>query len=222
VTAALADHEDVLAAVRLRRQQLDRQAGQAEQLAVQISETEAEIERYRVLAERERLAGALLTTIGELTQETARAKVEQLATHALQVVFGTHHSFHLRPGERGGQATLEMIIRSQYPDGEVVETGVVDARGGGLAAVVGFVLRLVMLLLTPELANILWLDEPFAMVSAFHEPLVAAFVAEVTRRARVQVVLSTHSQVYGDFADETIRLTQGLDGVTVVHRGESE
>lgn len=221
MTATL-DHADLVRAVQRRRQQLDRRVGQADELAAQISAVEAEIAQYQVLAERERLAGALLTTIGEQTQETARVKVEQLATHALQVIFGTHHSFRMQAGERGGQATLELIIRSEYPDGEAIETGVLDARGGGLAAVVGFVLRLVVLLLTPELANILLLDEPFAWVSAQYEGRVSEFLAEVARKARVQVVMVTHSLVYGEHADVMVRLTQGTDGVTVIHQGESE
>lgn len=222
MTIAVADHSGLLAAVQSRRQQLDRLAGQAEELTGQISVVEAEIEGHRAVSERERLAGAVLTSFGEQTQETARTKVEQLATRALQVVFGPHHSFHLRAGERGGQATLEIVIRSQYPGGETVETGVLDARGGGLAAVVGFVLHLVVLLLTPELANILFLDEPFAWVSTSYEARVAEFLAEVVRKARVQVMLVTHSAVYGEYADVSIRLTQDQAGGTVVHRGESE
>ena len=166
MTAVLEGTASLAAAVRLRRQQLDRQAGQAEQLAAQISATEAELAGYRALAELNARAGALLTTIGEETQETARGKVQELATRALQVVFGPEHEFLLKPGERGGQATLELLVRSRYPNGTVVETGVLEARGGGMAAVIGYVLRLVVLLLTPDLANVLFLDETFAHVSA--------------------------------------------------------
>jgi hypothetical protein len=210
------------AAVRRRRQLLDRQAGQAEQLAAQISATESELAGYRALAELNARASALLTSIGEEAQETARGKVEELATRALQAIFGTQHSFRLEPGERGGQATLEMIIRSEYGDGEVIETGVLEARGGGMAAVVGFVLRLVVLLLTPDVCNVLFLDESFAHVSARYEGRVAEFAAEVAHKARVQLVLITHSPAFADYADTAVRLELNDGGVTVVHKGESE
>jgi ABC-type lipoprotein export system ATPase subunit len=91
-----------------------------------------------------------------------------------------------------------------------------------MAAVVGYVLRLVQLLLTPELRNILILDETFAHVGASHEPRVAEFLRLVSDRARVQQVLVTHSPVYAEYADQAVRLEQGSDGVTVVHHGESE
>jgi DNA repair exonuclease SbcCD ATPase subunit len=222
MTVILEDSADLLAAVQRRRQQLERQVGQAEQLAVQISEAEAEVGRHRAVSELNARAAVLLTTIGEEAQETARGKVEELATRALQVIFGAQHSFRLEPGERGGQATLEMIIRSEYGDGEVIETGVLEARGGGMAAVVSFVLRLVVLLLTPDVANVLFLDESFAHVSARYEGRVAEFAAEVARKARVQLVLITHSPAFSDYADQAVRLELNDGGVTVVHKGESE
>jgi hypothetical protein len=208
--------------VRRRRPLLDCQAGQAEQLAAQISATESELAGYRALAELNARAGALLTTIGEETQEVARGKVQELATRALQVIFGPEHEFLLKPGERGGQATLELLVRTQYPGGAVIETGVLEARGGGMAAVVGYVLRLVVLLLTPDLDNVLFLDESFGHVSARYEGRVAEFMAEVARKAGVQQLLITHSPTYADYADQAVRLELNEAGVTVVHRGESE
>lgn len=212
----------LLAEVQQRRRQLDVLSGQVAQLAEQISATEAEVAKYRALSEREARAAALLTTIGELAQETARDKVQQLATRALQAIFGPEHEFILKPGERAGQATLELRVRTTLPGHPVVETGVLDARGGGLAQVVAFVLRLVVLLLTPDVANVLWMDEPFGMVSTSYEARVAEFLREVAHKAKVQLMLVTHSPVYADYADEAVRLELNSAGVTVVHRGESE
>jgi ABC-type branched-subunit amino acid transport system ATPase component len=104
----------------------------------------------------------------------------------------------------------------------VVETSVLDARGGGMAAVAGFVLRLVVLLLTPGARRFLALDESFAHVSASYEPRVAEFLREVADKAGVQVLLITHSTAFSDLADARYRLTLGADGITQVHEGESE
>jgi DNA repair ATPase RecN len=207
--------------VRARLAELDRLAGQAEQLARQTERAEAELEEFRRQSELHSQVAALYTTIGEEAQEIAREKVEALATRALQVVFGENLSFRLVPGETGGQATLKMMIRSDYPGGPV-ETPVLEARGGGMAAVVGFILRLVQLLLTPDIRRIMLLDETFAHVSASYEARVAELLREVVDKARVQIVLVTHSPVYGDYADKVTRLELGADGVTVVHPGESE
>jgi hypothetical protein len=218
----VSDRAALARAVSARRSELDRRAGQLEQLQRQISVTEAELENLRHQADLHARVALRLTATGELAQETARLKVEDLATRALQVIFGSEHAFVLKPGTSGGQATLDLLVRSAYPDGRVVETGILEARGGGMAAVIGFVLRLVKLLLTPEIRNILFLDESFGHVSAGFEPRVAEFLRLVCDRTDVQVVLVTHSTVYGDFADQAVRLEQGADGVTIVHRGESE
>lgn len=214
-----AGYAGLAADVGRRRRQLDVLSGQAGQVDAQITALEDELENLLGQAERLSRVGAMFTTVGEAAQETARDRVEQLATKALQVIFGDEHQFLLVPGERGGQATLELKVRSAYPGGEVIETGVLEARGGGMAAVVGYVLRLVVLLLTPEIRNLLFLDETFTFVSAEYEGRVAEFIRQVADRARVQHVIITHSPAYAEAADQVSRLELGTDGVTVVHRG---
>jgi hypothetical protein len=211
------DPAALLSAARRQRAGLERKAGQAEALKGQISGIDEEIATLTAASVRHAQAAALLTTIGEQAQLTAREKVEGLATRALQVIFGEQYSCALIPGERAGLATLELVIRSRYGS-ELVETPVLEARGGGMAAVVGYVLRLVVLMLTEDLRNILFLDETFAHVSAEFEPRVAEFLREVSRKAGVQQVLVTHSLVYGEFADAAVRLELGADGVTTAHQ----
>jgi hypothetical protein len=218
----MSDLAELTAAVRARRRQLDEQAGQARQTAAQGKAAQGEVIVLRVQVELHREVAALYTTIGEQAQETARGWVEAMTTQALRAIFGPQYSFALKPGERGGQATLELRIRKARPDGQVDEDGVTDAHGGGLAAVVGYVLRLVMLLLTPELRRILLLDEPFAQVSVFHEAAVAEFVREVSDRTGLQQLLVTHSPAYAGYADVQVHLTLGEDGMTEVRLGESE
>lgn len=212
---------DLAAAVRLRRQQLDRLAGQAEQVAVQGKEAEAAVAELRADMELYAREEALLTSIAEDAQETARREVEQLATRALQVVFSEQLSFRLVPGERGGQAVLDPVVRSDYA-GAVTETPVLEGRGGGLAQVIGFVLRLVVVLLSPDLRNIMLLDETFAHVDVGRTAAVAEFLREVADKARMQMVLVTHDPVYAQFADRHVRLVLHSDGVTRVREEEGE
>ncbi len=224
------DLEGLVSAVRTRRQALDRQAGEATAVATQGKACEAEVERLRAAQELYSQLGALFTSIGEQAQETAHRQVEELVTGALQAVFGYNLSFHLVPGERGGQVTVDFVLRSFYKhevpghgsEMKVFDTPVMEARGGGMAAVVGFVLRLVILLLTPGARRLLALDESFAHVSASYESAVAELLREVADKAGVQIVLVTHSTAYSEHADVRVRLALGPDGVTEVHEGESE
>jgi DNA repair ATPase RecN len=221
MATSASDLDGLCAVIARCRQAVEREAGQAELVAAQGAAAEADVARLEAAVALHVKVQALLTTIGEEAQETARGQVEGLATRALQVIFGPELSFHLVPGERGGQATLELVIRSDY-GGTVTETAVLEARGGGMAAVVGFVLRLVVLLLTDGARRFLAMDETFAHVSESYASGVAEFLREVADKAGVQLLLITHSPVYGDYADANLRLVLGPDGITQVHEGETE
>lgn len=207
--------------VRQRRSALDVQAGEARALAKRGQEAEAEVARLEAeLESYERVCG-VLTKVGETEQATAQRQVEELVTRALQVIFGEELSFRLVSSVKRDQAFLDFVLVSSYGD-KTVETPVMEARGGGMAAVVGFALRLVVLLLTPGARRFLALDESFAHVSALYEPRVAEFLREVADKAGVQLLLITHSSAYSDLADTRYRLALGPDGVTRVFEGESE
>jgi hypothetical protein len=209
------------AEVAARRRELDLLAGRAQQVASAGKAAEAEIAALEYQAGLTARVAALLTTIGEQAQESARARFEDLATRALQVIFGAELSFGLVPGESGGQPTLEPVIRSDY-GGTITQTSVMDARGGGMAEVTGFVMRLVMLLLTPGARRVLFLDESFGFVSDSFTARVAEFLREVADKAQVQIVLITHDPVYAQHADQCIRLVPGERGRARAVEGESE
>jgi DNA repair ATPase RecN len=215
------DLEDLSRRVLAVSSALERETGQAATVARQGKEARARAARYRAALELHEKACSLLTTIGEQRQESARRQVEDLVTRALQVIFDENLSFHMVQSVRANRAETDFVVRSAYGE-DVVETPVLDARGGGMAAVVGFVLRLVVLLLTPGARRFLALDESFAHVSASYEPRVAEFLREVADKAGVQILLVTHSQIYAGLADARYRLSLGPDGITQVEEGESE
>jgi DNA repair exonuclease SbcCD ATPase subunit len=221
VVPPLTDLTALASAVQATRRDLDRQSGRAQQVVKAGRQAEADIARLEERTELYAKVAALLTSIGEEAQETARTMFEELATQALQSIFGEALSFRLETGETGGQVTLEPAIRSEH-DGEVLETPVLGARGGGMAVVVGFVLQLVMVILTPGVRKILFLDETFAHVSRVYRYPLARFLREVADRMSVQIVMITHDDVYAEYADALVHLALGPDGATRVSEGESE
>lgn len=208
-------------AVRQQRQHLDKLAGEAIRVAREGKAAQACVTQLRASYELHEKAAAVLNAIGEQAQASAQAQVEGLVTRALQVIFGENLSFHLVQTVKANRTEVEFVLRSTY-DGESMDTPVMEARGGGMAAVVGFVLRLVVLLLTPRARRFLALDESFWAVSASYEPRVAEFLHEVAYQADVQILLLTHSTAYADLADQRYRLVLGGGGITEVHEGESE
>jgi DNA repair exonuclease SbcCD ATPase subunit len=212
---------DLQTRIRRRHSELDRRTGMALALARAGQRAEAEAARARGELELDAQVSALFTSIGEKAQADAQVLVEGFVTRGLQVVFSENLSFRIVPSVKRGQAELDFVLTSTYGK-TVVETPVMEARGGGMAAVVGFVLRLVVLLLTPGSCRFLALDESFAHVSESFVPRVAEFLKEVTQKADVQILLVTHSSGYGDAADQQYRLAAGPDGTTQVFEGESE
>lgn len=216
----LTDPASLARAVQVTRRNLDRQAGRAQQVAKAGQQAEADIACLEERTELYAKVSALLTSIGEAAQESARTMFEDLATQALQAIFGGDLSFRLQAGETGGQVTLEPVIRSEH-DGEVLETPVLGARGGGMAVTVGFVLQLVMVILTPGVRNILFLDETFAHVSVVYRHPLARFLQEIASRTGMQIFMITHDDVYAEYADALVHLALGPDGTTQVFEGEA-
>jgi DNA repair exonuclease SbcCD ATPase subunit len=206
---------DLELAVRQARKRADTEAGEAQAVGRQGKAARAEVERLRASLELHEKVLGVLTSVGEARQESAQRQVEGLVTRALQAIFDENLSFHLVPSVKANRAEIDFVLRSRYGDAEV-DTPVLEARGGGMAAVVGFVLRLVVLLLTPGARRVLFLDESFGMVSKSYEPRVADFLREVADKAGVQIVLITHSDAYSDAADQKYELELGPDGATVV------
>lgn len=221
VVQALTDVAALAEEVRNRRQYLDRQAGRAQRVAADGLAVEAAIAVLEAQVDVCAKTSALLTTIGEQAQESARGQFEALATQALQFIFGEEFSFRFEVGESGGQATLEPLVWSRH-GARVIETTVTNARGGGMAVIIGFVLQLVMVKLSPKIRDIMFLDEPFVFVSESFAGRLAEFLREVADRIGVQLVMITHDRIYAEHADVRVRFALGKDGMTQVFEGEAE
>ena len=100
----------------------------------------AEVARLRESLELHEQVLGVLTSVGEARQESAQRQVEGLVTRALQAIFEENLSFHLVPSVKSNRAEIDFVLRSRYGDTEI-DTPVLEARGGGMAAVVGFVLQ---------------------------------------------------------------------------------
>lgn len=198
------------------RRHVDRRAGEARHVAVTGKRLTAEIAELSAQIDLHTEVAALLNSIGEQREEATWSEIESLVTEGLHSIFGPDLSFHLVPGTRNHTKVVDLVVRSTV-DGHDLDTDVMDARGGGLAAVIGFLLRLVNLLLEARAGDTIPLlgDEPFAHVSAEYEPPLAAFLRQLVDRTGVQLILITHSDAYADVADTCyrFRLREGITEV---------
>lgn len=188
------------------RRALDTDIGEARHIARTGARLVTETAELRASVALHERAAAVLTTISEDRQNAAQHQIESLVTLGLTAVFGPGLSFHLVGGVRAKTPVVDFVVRSHAGD-QLVDTPVMDARGGGLAATVGFLLRLVVLLLSTPRDSVLLLDETFAHVSAEYEPALAGFIRELVDRTGVQIILVTHSDAYSEVADAKYRFT---------------
>lgn len=162
-------------------------------------------------------AAILLSSISEERQKEAQQKIELLVTQGLQKIFGEELSFHLVSTMRGKTPVVEFVIRTTLPSKKVIDTSVLDARGGGLAAVVGFLLRLVLLLLSKDKqASLIVLDETFAHVSDYYLPKLVEFLREVVDKSNTQIVMVTHEPAFIEAADAAYKFSLDSSGLTKV------
>lgn len=203
---------------RHRRRTLDQRQGEARAILTRGKEIQAEVAELTELVEDLDKVTLLLNSIGEDRQQKAQQTIEELVTRGLQTIFDETLSFHIVQTTRGKSVTVEFVVRTTL-NGRAIETPVMDARGGGLAATIGFLLRLVVLLLTrgQRQDTLMILDETFAHVSAEYLPAVSAFVREVVDKTGVQIIMVSHQEELTENADALYRFHME-DGVTVAKR----
>lgn len=199
-----------------RRRELDSRSGEAKVLVSRIRALRAETTELAAEAATLEQVTHLINSIAEDKQFKAQQDIEEMVTRGLQAIFDESLSFHIVQTSRGKTSIVEFLVRTTLPDA-VVDTPVMDARGGGLAAVIGVLLRVVIMLLRggTRQENLLVLDETFAMVSSEYLPVLGDFLRSIVADTGIQIVMVTHQDSFIEAADKVYRFSQ-TDGVTKV------
>ena len=208
--------EDLSARAAARRRVLDAKQGQAQLLVSRIRDLRKEVtDLDESVGELEQVT-LLLNSIAEEKQARAQNDIEELVSRGLQTIFDESLSFHIIQSTRGKTSVVEFVVRTTLED-SVVDTPVLNARGGGVAAVIGFLLRVVVMLLRggTRQQNLLVLDETFAMVSAEYLAVLGEFLRSIVEETGIQIVLVTHQHEFIDVGDKVYRFSQA-DGKTKV------
>lgn len=209
-------YTDVLNAYETRRTAFTSRVGEAVAVEEQAKDLTAKADALLVEhATAERVA-ALFQSYSDAEHEDLRKRVGDLVTMGLQSVFGPELSFRLLPGVSRGQATIEFEVVSEY-EGEELSSPILEARGGGVAALVGVLLRVVVIALHPDhRRKLLVLDESLGMVSREYHAGVAELLRRLVDEVGIQIILITHAPEQGDTADKAYRLSHDGDR-TIVH-----
>lgn len=194
--------------ILLARREHDALNGEARSVLTRAKDVKEEIDRLQKEITLLDQSSIVLNSIGEERQLKAQDTIEQLVTRGLQQIFDDSLSFHIVQAVKAKTASVEFVVRTTLQDGGVVDTPVMDARGGGLAATIGFLLRVVILLLKGQgKDNILILDETFAHVSDEYLEGVGEFLRELVDKTGIQIVMVTHQPVFSEYADAVYRFS---------------
>lgn len=202
-------YQELATRVRNRRRELDQSQGQVRAVVGQVKELRVDVAKSAEdMTIFDQVVG-LLNSIGEDRQVKAQQDIEELVTRGLQSIFDEALSFHIIQTIKGKTANVEFVVRSTLEDDSVVDTPVLEARGGGLAATIGFLLRVIVLLLKGDAAreSVLVLDETFAMVSDEYLPSLGEFLRELVDNTGIQIIMVTHQNFFTEVADKVYRFS---------------
>lgn len=204
----------IQAEVAAARADYERRSGQARLLITQYRDAVQQAEDLTERVDDLEQIASLLNLYADERQAEVQGKIEAIVSKGLQTIFGEDLYLRLETKLVGKRSEIDFVLVSKN-GAETLETSIMDARGGGVAAVAGFLIQAVLVLLTPGLRPVLFLDESFSQVSLDYQPGLSAFIKELVDRSDLQVVLVSHSEVFGEDADQVYRFTQ-TDGVTTV------
>lgn len=194
-------------------------AAQGQQTYLKKSVLELEKETTELLEKVKTLdaASAFISNFADSRELLIHRHLEDIVSQGLQDIFGEDLRLKVEQKIVGKRVEVKFKLISKYGDQEV-ETDILSSRGGGVAAVCGFLLRVVMLLLLNReygTAKLLVLDESFGQVSSDYTENVAILLEQLAEEHGVQIIMVTHDAtgVYEEHSD-TVYRSSSTDGTT--------
>jgi hypothetical protein len=141
-------------------------------------------------------------------------KLAGLISRGLTYVFQEDMEFVLEGKTHGDLSALEFKLVQKRQDGSRLTTDILGAKGGGVVGMVGFLLRLIVVLtMRPSLRRVIFFDETFSHLSREYVPSLAQLLRMLCDETDVQFVMITHEPAFTEAADVVYRVAQ-TDGVT--------
>lgn len=180
-----------------------------ENLTSEISNINTKLDNFKLIE-------AYLAKFADERQEAVFRQIEATVTEGLRSVFEEDLRLEVSTKMVGARSETVFNIVSNV-DGEELTTSIMDSRGGGVAAIVGFLVQAVIVLLTPNMRPILFLDETFRAVSEHYQAPLGEFIKDLCSRTSLQVVLVSHQPTISDYADRAYAFSQ-VNGRTKIKK----
>ena len=181
---------------------------------------EAEENKLVAIQETQRVSHlAQLFLLSEIVdrRKSVIESIQEIGTHALRMIYSEDYQLIFNTFEekrKEGLPNFKMEINiASNQEGEQIQTGIDDQRGGGLVEIIAFSLRIAALnWLNYE--GPLILDESYKSMSKdekIHD--VARFMRELSEITGRQIIFATHAaEVFAPISDQIIKILS-VDGV---------
>jgi DNA repair ATPase RecN len=134
-------------------------------------------------------------------------KIETVVTAGLRQVFGNRGNLRFvvekKDGKRGNVYRLK--VQKTRQDGLVIQGDVLKSFGGGLANVISFLLR-VMMIKKFKLSPFIVLDEAFNNVSKHYQPKVSEMLETLCNKHGYTILAVTHQSILTAAADSVYKV----------------
>lgn len=143
-----------------------------------------------------------LQKVAEHQRKQACAKLEEIATLALQFVMGPSFRLEIEVSAESKKPEAEIYIVS-ITDGEEMRVRPQESSGGGIVDIVSIALRLAVIEAMGMDGPII-LDEPGKHVSREHIVALSEFLKHMSVELDRQIIMVTHSEHMAESADRKI------------------
>ena len=134
-------------------------------------------------------AQTVLQSVAQTVQQQAHDRLASVVTRCLEAVFDDPYEFQLVFDRKRGKTEARLVFAR---DGVEYDPGSV---GGGVVDVAAFALRLsALMLVRPPPRRVLFLDEPFKMVSRNYAGRARQLLEVLSEELGLQIVQVTHNR----------------------------
>lgn len=122
-----------------------------------------------------------------------KSSIEAVVTEVLHTLYGKEYSFHLSYCLKNNRSCLEIEVRKTYDSGYTVRRDM-SGHGGGVSDSVSIPLRLLILKGSPDVGDILFLDEAYKHVDLNMAETVGLFLKSLCEKMGMQIIMLSHHE----------------------------
>lgn len=148
------------------------------------------------------------TLLDRLSQEHIN-QLTTLLTNALQTIFfDRDYRVEVEVLDKRSSKTLNFFLIETLETGEIIKSPFQDSIGGGILAVIGFILQVFYLSFLNK-SPIIFIDEGFSQVSTQYIPYLMSFINELSITKSFIMVLISHDPRLNPYSNNTYHVNRG-------------